>query len=153
MEEIRFRQAVIADLPAIIGLLADDELGRQRERIGPPPSPDYELAFHAIEKDSNQLLAVADRNGEVVGCLQLTFIPGLSRVGQWRGQIESVRVASELRGGGLGRKLFEWAIDVCRKRGCGLVQLTMDKSRHDALRFYRSLGFTASHEGMKLDLT
>ena len=111
------------------------------------------MAFHAIEKDSNQLLAVADRNGEVVGCLQLTFIPGLSRVGQWRGQIESVRVASKHRGGGLGRKFFEWAIDVCRKRGCGLVQLTMDKSRLDALRFYRSLGFTASHEGLKLDLT
>ena len=153
MDEIRFRRAVIADLPAIIGLLADDDLGRQREQIGPPPSPNYETAFHAIEKDPNQILTVAERNGEVVGCLQLTFIPGLSRVGLWRGQIESVRVASNLRGSGLGRKLFEWAIDTCRQRGCGLVQLTTDKSRPDALRFYRSLGFTASHEGMKLDLT
>ena len=95
MEEIRFRQAVIADLPAIIGLLADDDLGRQRERIGPPPDPDYEMAFYAIEEDPNQMLAVADRNGDVVGCLQLTFIPGLSRSGLWRGQIESVRVASK----------------------------------------------------------
>ena len=153
MDEIRFRRAVIADLPAIIGLLADDDLGRQREQIGPPPSPNYETAFHAIEKDPNQILTVAERNGEVVGCLQLTFIPGLSRVGLWRGQIESVRVASNLRGSGLGRKLFEWAIDTCRQRGCGLVQLTTDKSRPDALRFYRSLGFSASHEGMKLDLT
>ena len=153
MEEIRFRQAVIADLPAILGLLADDELGRQREQIGPPPSPNYEMAFHAIEKDSNQFLAVAERDGDVVGCLQLTFIPGLSRVGLWRGQIESVRVASNLRGSGLGRQLFEWAIEACRRRGCGLVQLTTDKSRPDALRFYQSLGFTASHEGMKLDLT
>ena len=153
MEEIRFRQAVLADLPAIIGLLADDDLGRQRERIGPPPHPNYERAFHAIEEDSNQLLAVAERGGEVVGCLQLTFIPGLSHVGLWRGQIESVRVSSKLRGSGLGGKLFEWAIEECRKRGCGLVQLTTDKSRPDALRFYQSLGFTASHEGMKLDLT
>ena len=153
MEEVSFRQATIADLPAILGLLADDELGRQREQIGPPPSPSYQTAFDAIEKDPNQLLAVAERDGEIVGCLQLSFIPGLSRVGLWRGQIESVRVASKLRGSGLGRRLFEWAIEECRKRGCGLVQLTTDKSRPDALRFYQSLGFTASHEGMKLDLT
>ena len=153
MEEISFRRAAIADLPAIISLLADDDLGRQREQIGPPPSPSYEAAFNAIEKDPNQMLAVAVRQGDVVGCLQLTFIPGLSRVGLWRGQIESVRVASGLRGSGLGRELFEWAIAECRKRGCGLVQLTTDKSRPDALRFYRSLGFTASHEGLKLHLT
>ena len=153
METIRFRRAVITDLPAIVGLLADDDLGRKREQIGPPLSPNYEMAYYAIEKDSNQMLAVAERNGEVIACLQLTFIPGLSRVGLWRGQIESVRVASKFRGSGLGRKLFEWAIEKCRKRGCGLVQLTTDKSRPAALRFYESLGFKASHEGMKLDLT
>ncbi len=153
MDNTEFRRAVIADLPAIISLLADDVLGRQREQIGPPASPAYEKAFYAIDQDSNQLLAVADRDGDIVGCLQLSFIPGLSRTGLWRGQIESVRVASSLRGGGLGRQLFEWAIDECRKRGCGLVQLTTDKSRPDALRFYESLGFAASHEGMKLDLT
>ena len=152
MAEIRFRRAVLADLPAIIGLLADDDLGRRREQIGPPPHPNYETAFHAVEKDPNQLLAVAEQDGEVVGCLQLTFIPGLSHVGLWRGQIESVRVSSKLRGSGLGKQLFEWAIEQCRKRGCGMVQLTTDKSRADALRFYQSLGFTASHEGMKLDL-
>jgi ribosomal protein S18 acetylase RimI-like enzyme len=153
MAAVEFRQALIADLPAIIELLADDDLGRQREEVGPPPSPNYEAAFRAIAKDANQLLAVAERDGEVVGCLQLTFIPGLSRVGAWRGQLESVRVSSKLRGGGLGRLLFEWAIEECRQRGCALVQLTTDKSRPDALRFYQSLGFTASHEGMKLDLT
>lgn len=152
MDAVRFRRASIKDLPAIIALLADDELGRRREQIGPPPSPNYETAFQAIDKDPNQLLAVAEHGDSVVGCLQLTFIPGLSRVGMWRGQIESVRVASEHRGSGLGRKLFEWAIETCRERGCGLVQLTTDKSRPDALRFYQSLGFTASHEGMKLDL-
>ena len=153
MGAVEFRQASITDLPAIIELLADDDLGRQREEVGPPPSPKYESAFRAITKDANQLLAVAERDGEVVGCLQLTFIPGLSRVGAWRGQLESVRVSSRLRGSGLGRLLFEWAIEECRQRGCGLVQLTTDKSRPEALRFYRSLGFTASHEGMKLDLT
>ena len=87
-----------------------------------------------------------------MGCLQLTFIPGLSRLGMWRGQIESVRVAADQRGSGLGRRLFEWAIAECRARGCGLVQLTTDKSRPDAKRFYESLGFEASHEGMKLSL-
>ncbi len=153
MGAVEFRQALIADLPAIIELLADDDLGRQREEVGPPPSPNYESAFHAIAKDANQLLAVAEQEGEVVGCLQLTFIPGLSRVGAWRGQLESVRVSSKLRGSGLGRLLFEWAIAECRQRGCRLVQLTTDKSRPEALRFYQSLGFTASHEGMKLDLT
>ncbi len=153
MEAARLRRALISDLPAIIELLADDDLGRQREQVGPPPNSNYETAFDAIEKDANQLLAVAERGNEVVGCLQLTFIPGLSRVGLWRGQIESVRVASKLRGSGLGKELFEWAIEECRKRDCGLVQLTTDKSRPDALRFYQSLGFMASHEGMKLDLT
>ncbi len=153
MGAVEFRQALIADLPAIIELLADDDLGRQREEVGPPPSPNYESAFHAIAKDANQLLAVAEQEGEVVGCLQLTFIPGLSRVGAWRGQLESVRVSSKLRGSGLGRLLFEWAIAECRQRGCRLVQLTTDKSHPEALRFYQSLGFTASHEGMKLDLT
>jgi ribosomal protein S18 acetylase RimI-like enzyme len=152
MQDLRFRRALITDVPAIIKLLADDELGQQRENVGPPPSPEYETAFKAIDRDANQLLAVAERDNQVVGCLQLTFIPGLSRVGLWRGQIESVRVASKFRASGLGRKLFEWAIEECRKRGCGLVQLTTDKSRPDAIRFYQSLGFAASHEGMKLDL-
>ena len=152
METVRFRQALITDLPEIIQLLADDDLGRRREQAGPPPSPRYERAFDAIDNDPNQLLAVAEQDGQIVGCLQLSFIPGLSHVGLWRGQIESVRVASRYRGGGLGRRFFTWAIETCRQRGCGMVQLTTDKSRADALRFYQSLGFTASHEGMKLAL-
>lgn len=146
------RRAKTSDLTAIIDLLADDELGRRREQPGPPPSPRYANAFAAIERDPNQFLAVADDDGRIVGCLQLSFIPGLSRTGMWRGQIESVRVASHLRGSGLGRQMFEWAIDQCRSRGCGLVQLTTDKTRPDALKFYQSLGFVASHEGLKLDL-
>ncbi|MEM7170308.1 MAG: GNAT family N-acetyltransferase [Pseudomonadota bacterium] len=150
MSEITFQKAALNDLPAILVLLADDQLGRQREDIGPPANAGYREAFEAIDRDRNQLLAVAKQGRDVVGCLQITFIPGLSRIGLWRGQIESVRIASKLRDSGLGRLFFDWAIARCRERGCGLVQLTTDKSRPDALRFYQSLGFEASHEGMKL---
>ena len=152
MGTVAFRRATADDLTKIIELLADDELGRQREEPGPPPSPRYQAAFAAIDEDPNQVLAVVEEGGAVVGCLQLSFIPGLSRIGLWRGQIESVRIASRRRGGGLGQKMFVWAIEECRKRGCGLVQLTTDKTRPDALRFYESLGFAASHEGLKLQL-
>ncbi|WP_261290708.1 GNAT family N-acetyltransferase, partial [Bordetella pertussis] len=117
-----------------------------------PPQPAYLAAFGAIDRDPNQLLAVVERAGQIIGCLQLSFIPGLSRRGLWRGQIESVRVAASERGAGTGRALFEWAIAQCRDKGCGLVQLTTDKQRADARRFYESLGFKATHEGMKLDL-
>ncbi|HET9615936.1 MAG TPA: GNAT family N-acetyltransferase [Pseudolabrys sp.] len=136
----------------MVALLADDELGRRREDPDPPLNPRYIDAFAAIDADRNQFLAVVEEGGEIVGCLQLSFIPGLSRLGLWRGQIESVRIASSRRGGGLGKRMFEWAIDECRKRGCEIVQLTTDKSRADARRFYEQLGFVASHEGMKLAL-
>ena len=102
--------------------------------------------------DPNHLLVVADKAGEVVGCLQLSFLPGLSRLGMWRGQIEGVRVASSQRGGGIGKAMMQWTIEECRKRGCGQVQLTTDKRRAGAHRFYEALGFKASHEGMKLSL-
>lgn len=152
MEDLTIRRATPQDLEAVVNLLADDVLGSGREIPAPPLDPRYAEAFAAIERDPNQFLAVAEHDGEIVGCLQLSFIPGLSRLGLWRGQIESVRVATSRRGGGLGRVLFEWAIAECRRRGCGLVQLTTDKARPDALRFYESLGFVASHEGMKLAL-
>lgn len=148
----QFRRAGAADLPAIVALLADDTLGSHREDPAVPPNPRYVTAFQAIDRDFNQLLAVAEYSGQVVGCLQLSFIPGLSRLGSWRGQIESVRIAASERGTGVGRALLEWAIAQCRDRGCGLVQLTTDKTRADARRFYESLGFTTSHEGMKLAL-
>lgn len=95
---------------------------------------------------------MAEIGGAVAGCLQLSFIPGLSRRGLWRGQVESVRVARARRGAGLGGLMLEWAIETCRARGCGLVQLTSDARRADAIRFYERLGFVASHAGMKLDL-
>ncbi len=147
----RFRAAGPDDLTAIIALLADDPLGQGREDASEPPNPAYLGAFQAIMDDPNQLLAVAD-DGGVVGCMQISFIPGLSRLGMWRGQIESVRIAASHRGAGLGRAFFEWAIERCGERGCGLVQVTTDKTRPDALRFYQSLGFADSHAGMKLAL-
>jgi ribosomal protein S18 acetylase RimI-like enzyme len=152
MAEAVFRRAVREDLEAIVWLLGDDPLGSRRERLALPLEPRYVQAFDALVRDPNQLLAVAADAEMVAGCLQLTFVPGLSRLGMWRGQIESVRIAASHRGGGLGRRFLLWAIDQCRERGCGLVQLTTDKTRPDALRFYESLGFEASHHGLKLNL-
>ena len=152
MEAVSFRPATIADLPGIVSMLANDELGQQREDPSSPPNQQYRDAFAAIDRDANQILAVAEFDGVMLGCLQITFIPGLSRLGMWRGQIESVRIAADSRGKGIGRKMFVWAIGECRRRGCGLVQLTTDKSRSDAFQFYESLGFQTTHEGMKLTL-
>lgn len=149
-----FRKAHSGDLPAIVALLADDPLGAAREIAAERPDRAYLDAFAAIDADSNQLLAVAiDDDDRVIGCLQLSFIPGLSRTGMWRGQIESVRIAANHRGSGLGAAMIEWAVEQARARGCGLVQLTSDKQRPDAIRFYEKLGFVASHEGLKLDLS
>lgn len=149
-----FRKAQADDLPDIIALLADDPLGATRETAGDEPDLRYLEAFAAISADKNQFLAVAvDDHDRVIGCLQLSFIPGLSRSGMWRGQIESVRIAAGHRGNGLGAAMIEWSIDKAREHGCGLVQLTSDKRRPDAIRFYEKLGFVASHEGFKLDLT
>jgi ribosomal protein S18 acetylase RimI-like enzyme len=152
MNDLFFRPALESDLPRIVAMLADDDLGSGREDPSIPLNSRYIDAFAAIEKDPNQALVVVDGPEGLVGCLQLTFIPGLSRRGMWRGQIESVRIASGNRGQGIGRMMFDWAIEECRKRGCELVQLTTDKSRADAFQFYESLGFKASHEGMKLIL-
>jgi GNAT superfamily N-acetyltransferase len=112
----------------------------------------YRDAFAAIERDPNQFLAVAERGGRMIGVLQISFIPGLTRRGMWRGQIEGVRVAAEERGNRVGRAMLEWAIGECRKRGCGLVQLTSDKRRSGAHSFYEALGFRPTHEGYKLSL-
>ena len=149
METIAFRRARASDLPVIVGLLADDPIGRLREDTTDPLSASYGEAFAAIEADPNQLLAVATEGNRVVGTLQITFIPGLSRKGMWRGQVEGVRIAADHRGAGLGKRAFEWAIEQCRARGCGLVQLTTDRERPEAHRFYEQLGFTASHLGYK----
>ena len=136
----------------IVALLADDAIGRSREDAGLPLDDRYDSAFDALNDDPNQLMAVAEADGGVAGCLQISFIPGLTRLGMWRGQIEGVRIAASHRGDGLGQNFLEWAIGECRKRNCGLVQLSTDKMRPDALRFYERLGFRATHEGMKLSL-
>ena len=150
---LAFRRAREADVPEIVRMLADDPLGATRERCTTPLPEAYAHAFRAIEGDPNNELVVAEQGGCVVGVLQLTFIPSLTYQGGWRALVEGVRVDARLRSQGLGKALFEWAIGRARERGCRLVQLTTDKSRPDARRFYESLGFVASHEGMKLSLT
>ena len=146
------RDARDEDLPKIIAMLADDPLGAERENPKDPPAVTYLVAFGDILADPRNTQTVAELNGEVVGTLQITFIPSISRRGGERGQVEGVRVAREHRGKGIGKILLEDAIERCKERGCVLVQLTTDKSREDALPFYEGLGFTASHEGMKLSI-
>jgi len=152
MASVAFRRAVSDDLPAIVALLADDPIGSGRESVGAQLDPCYAVAFAAIAQDPNQLLAVAENGGKVIGVLQLSFIPGLTRRGMWRGQVEGVRVAGSERGAGTGRAMLLWAIAECRKRGCGLVQLTSDKRRTAAHAFYEALDFRPTHEGYKLAL-
>ena len=150
MGDLEIRAAVTEDVPAIVGMLADDPLGSQRE------SPDdltlYLTALERLTADPNQHLVVAVREGRVVGTLQLTVIPGLSRKGATRSIIEAVRIHADERGSGLGTQLIEWAIAESRRQDCQLVQLTTDVTRTDAHRFYERLGFTASHVGFKLSL-
>jgi ribosomal protein S18 acetylase RimI-like enzyme len=150
MSDVLIRTATADDLPAILTMLADDQLGATRESLD--DLTPYRKAFEEIEADSNQRLVVAERNGEVIGTLQLTFIAGLSRRGSKRGLIEAVRIRADSRDIGLGTTLTNWAIAESRANGCSLVQLTSDKSRIDAHRFYERLGFVASHEGFKLKL-
>lgn len=149
---MQFRAAVEADLPAIVRMLADDDIGQSREGTADPPSPEYVTALAAIRRQDGNAVIVAEDGGEIVGCLQLTFIPGLARLGMTRALIEGVRVARSARGKGIGEALFRHAIELSRRHGCGLVQLTADKRRKDAHRFYARLGFVATHEGMKLSL-
>jgi GNAT superfamily N-acetyltransferase len=153
MTELTFRAARIEDLPAIIAMLADDILGKDREDSSTPPNPRYVSALQAILADPNQMQLVVVLNEELVGTMQLSFIPGIARMGAWRSQIEGVRTSAKHRGAGIGQKMFEWAVEESRKRGCSLVQLTTDKDRPDAHRFYDKLGFVATHLGYKLKLS
>ncbi|MFF0833856.1 MULTISPECIES: GNAT family N-acetyltransferase [unclassified Streptomyces] len=150
MGDLEIRRATARDLPAIVAMLADDPLGAQRE--SPDDLSPYRTALERLDADPNQRLVVAVREDRVVGTLQLTIIPGLSRRGATRSVIEAVRIHADERGSGLGTQLIQWAIDESRRQGCQLVQLTSDSSRTDAHRFYERLGFTASHVGFKLPL-
>jgi GNAT superfamily N-acetyltransferase len=150
MSALVIRTATRDDVAAIVALLADDPLGAAREDLDDPAT--YDAAYDRVVADRGQRLVVAERDGAVVGTLQLSIIPGLSRRGATRSIIESVRIARDERGSGLGTELVTWAVDESRRLGCALVQLTSDASRTDARRFYERLGFTASHIGFKLQL-
>ncbi|MGR7026110.1 GNAT family N-acetyltransferase [Geodermatophilus sp. URMC 62] len=148
-EGVLLRRATAADLPAVVALLADDPIAAGRETTDLAP---YEAAFAAVDADPAHLLVVAEDGGTVVGTLQLTVIPGLARGGTLRAQVEGVRVAAALRRRGLGAAVLAWVADEARRRGATLVQLTTDKRRTDAHRFYERLGYVASHEGFELEL-
>lgn len=150
MSDLEIRRATADDLAAIVGLLADDPLGAQRE--SPDDLAPYRAALRRLADDPNQHMMVAVREERVVGTLQLTVIPGLSRRGSTRSVIEGVRIHADERGSGLGTRLIQWAVDESRRQSCQLVQLTSDVSRTDAHRFYERLGFVASHVGFKLAL-
>ena len=157
-DHVQFRFADRDDVTAIVALLADDQLGAGRESVAPVDEKGevdnpYLTAFeHMAAQGFNKYLLAVDAQGELLGCLQLTLIAGLSRAGMTRAQIEGVRVASHARGQRIGQKLFAEAHDVARREGCGLVQLTTDRVRADALRFYEQLGYENTHNGMKLTL-
>lgn len=147
-----FRQATAEDMACIVSMLADDVLGALREDASLPLDQGYVDAFAAISRDVNNELIVVEETGEVIGMMQLTFIPYLTYKGSWRCMIESVRIHANHRGAGMGELMINWAVDRAKQRECHLVQLTSDKQRPDALRFYEKLGFVASHEGFKLKL-
>jgi GNAT superfamily N-acetyltransferase len=150
---VTLRRAVAGDVPAIVNLIAADQLGATRDGVRSDDDlAAYRQAFAAIDTDPAHMLVVAEAGTGIVGTLQLSFIPGLARRGALRAQIEAVRVHQDYRSRGLGAAMVDWAIGEARRRGCALVQLTTDKSRVSAHRFYQRLGFVASHEGMKLAL-
>ena len=149
---LQIRPAVRADLPEIVRLLADDDLGSQRECYEQPLPEPYYAAFEQINESDFFELIVAEVDGRVAGTLQLIFIPSISYQGGLRAQVESVRVEAALRSRGIGKQLMEWAVERARQRGAHLLQLTTHKSRKDAHRFYERLGFHASHIGMKISL-
>lgn len=145
-----FRKATKADVPFIVQMLANDKLGKLREDYRDPLPEKYYTAFENIDADPNQELIVVEKEGEVIGTLQLSFIQYLTYQGGIRAQIEAVRIREDLRGEGLGQQMFEWAIKRAKERKAHILQLTTDKSRPEALHFYEKLGFKATHEGMKL---
>lgn len=147
---VAFRSANSEDLPAIVQMLADDDLAKSRESTGGAVTEAYRMAFAAIERDNQNHLIVGEVDGKVIAVLQLTFIPNLTYNGGWRAQIEGVRVDRSLRGQGVGRQLIQYAVDRARGRKVAIVQLTTDKRRPEVISIYESLGFRASHEGMKL---
>lgn len=148
----QFRVAAAMDLPAVVAMLRNDPLGAAREDGFDHAKTTYERAFDAIAADPRNAIILAELDGEVCGCLQLTFIPGLTYTGGERAQIEGVRVSESRRGAGIGRALLDHAVERARQRGCVLVQLTSDYTRPQAIDFYLAAGFVNSHAGLKLKL-
>ena len=151
-QNLHFRLAKRADLPAIVRMLADDDLGSQRERYEDPLPEAYVAAFEQIENEPNHELIVAERNGEVIGTLHLMFLPSISFQGGLRAQVESVRVDKQFQSQGIGSAMMQWSMERAKQRGAHVIQLTTHKTREDAHRFYERLGFQGSHLGMKLSL-
>ena len=149
---IRFRLAKRSDLPSIVRMLADDDLGSRRERDEDPLPEAYYSAFEQIEHDPNHELIVAERNGEVIGTLHLMFLPSISYQGGLRAQIESVRVDKQFQSQGIGSAMMQWSMQRAKQRGAHIVQLTTHTTRADAHRFYERLGFQGTHLGMKISL-
>ena len=151
---MKFRKAIKSDVLVIVEMIADDKLGKTRENFKNPLPEEYYTAFENINKDpSQELIVVENDDFEIIGTLQLSFIQYLTYCGGIRAQIEAVRIRKDYRGKGVGTKIFEWGIKRAKERGAHLLQLSTDKQRPDAIRFYENLGFKASHEGMKLHLS
>ncbi|MEZ5008119.1 MAG: GNAT family N-acetyltransferase [Chitinophagales bacterium] len=149
---MKIRKAKMEDIPYIVKMLADDPIGKKREDFQEPLPVSYINAFKNINSDPNQALMVVENDGKIIGTFQLSFIQYLTYQGGIRAQIEAVRIHKDFRGKGLGTQMFEWAIKQAKDRNAHVLQLTSDKKRPKAIHFYQSLGFTNSHEGMKLHL-
>lgn len=148
---MKFRKATRKDVPIIVEMIADDPLGKTRENFQVPLPDEYKNAFENISKDKNQeLMVLEDENNQVIGTLQLSFIPYLTYRGGIRAQVEAVRIRKDKRGLGIGKLMFEWVIDRAKERKAHVLQLTTDKKRPEAIEFYHSLGFQSTHEGMKM---
>ena len=149
--KLKFRKATKNDILAIVEMIADDELGKKRENFQIPLPSEYLMAFEKINSDENQeLIVVENEDSEIIGTLQLSFIQYLTYRGGIRAQIEAVRIRKDKRGLGIGKVMFEWAINRAKARKAHLIQLTTDKKRPKAIKFYEELGFKQSHEGMKM---
>ena len=152
MEKLNFRTATEADLPFILQLAQQDDIGAQRDPLRSDHQSEALRGLRAINADPNHNLIIVEQDGQAVGSFQLSFITGVSRLGAWRGQIEAVRVSAQSRGQGIGTEMMRWALKMREERGCNLVQLTSDRKREAAHRFYENLGFSASHTGFRLKL-
>lgn len=149
---LAYRAARPEDLPYLVELIVEDSVISTNDDPADAMAADYRAALAAIDADPNEEMIIAELDGRRVGCFQLSYLPGIMRRGMWRGQIEMVHVQGGRQGQGIGTQMMRWAVERCRERGCGMVQLTSNKKRPDAHRFYERLGFLKSHEGFKLYL-